>query len=188
MPEKQDDDEYKERRDAITQAAATLKDAKTAEDVATASTAAIMAADALLECIDPAQLHQDIARHDYQGKVGDTLDTTPELVAEGKKLNRGKTAMVSALSLKANALMDKLGAAVTGAADVALRLCVSSGVLERRSERARSLYHKQESQASVRSLPARPLHSGRCELRGRRGRRPLGALAEQAQSRGQAAA
>ena len=96
----------------------------TAEDVAKASAGAIEAADGLLERVDPASLHQDIAQHEYQGKVGESLSTSAEWKAEEKTLSSGKAAMVSALSLKAHALMDKLSAAVGGSADVPLRLCV----------------------------------------------------------------
>ena len=121
-PPKEEDDELKELKEAMTKAEAVLKGAETAEDVAKASAGAIEAADALLERVDPASLHQDIAQHEYQGKMGDS--TSAEWKAEEKKLSSGKAAMVSALSLKAHALMDKLSAAVGGSADVPLRLCV----------------------------------------------------------------
>jgi hypothetical protein len=123
-PEKESDDEYKEQTEAMKKADTALKDAKTAADVAMASACAIEAADALLERVELAQLHQDVAQHDYQGKVGDTLDASPEHKAEGKRLSGGRAAVVSALSLKARALIDQLSADVPGAADEALRLCV----------------------------------------------------------------
>eukprot|EP01050_Picozoa_sp_SAG11_P039502 SAG11_NODE_16651_length_541_cov_1.119910_1_plen_69_part_00 len=65
-----------------------------------------------------AQLHLSVAKHDYQGKVGKSLDTSPEWKSEKKRLNGVKEAVVSALSLKTHALMDRLSTQAIGASDV----------------------------------------------------------------------
>lgn len=124
-------DYYKEEKAAIQSAEAALKDAKTVEDIATAAAAAIEAAAALLDNLDLAQLHHDLTQHDYQSKVDSSLSLSVEWKAEGEKLLSGKAAVVSALALKAHALMDQLSAATAAAAAAAaadlplpLRLCI----------------------------------------------------------------
>jgi hypothetical protein len=118
-----DDSEYKKQADAVSKAAAALKGARTAHEVAKAAAAAIETAQALLQGIDRAQLHQDIALHSYSAKVGDSLDTSPEWRARDRALSSSQAAVVAALSLKACALMDQLSDGVDASA-VPLRLCM----------------------------------------------------------------
>lgn len=107
----------------MSKAAAALKGARTAHEVAKAAAAAIETAQALLQGIDRAQLHQDIALHSYSAKVGDSLDTSPEWRARDRALSSSQAAVVAALSLKACALMDQLSDGVDASA-VPLRLCM----------------------------------------------------------------
>ena len=57
-------------------------------------------------------------RTDYSCIRISSLDTSPEWKSEKKRLNSVKEAVVSALSLKAHALMDRLSTQAIGASDV----------------------------------------------------------------------